>query len=509
MRKIHEVLRLHFEHQRSKREIARIIGASPTTVSDYIARAQLAGLQYPLAEDMTESDLEHLLFPPSEPSSVQRPAPNWNHIHNELRRKGVTLELLWQEYKAQQPNGFQYSAFCDHYRRWRHGLSLSMRQTHTPGEKLFIDYAGQTVPITDGATGEVRQAQVFVAVLGASNYTYLEATWTQQLPDWIGSHVRALTFFGGCTALWVPDNLRSGVTKASLYEPDLNPTYYDLANHYAVAVLPTRRRRPKDKAKVENAVLVVSRWVLARLRHQRFFGLNELNRALQQLLTDLNQRPFKKLPGCRASAFAELDQPALRPLPPRPYEFAEWKLARVGVDYHVEANGHYYSVPFQHARSQVDVRMTATTVEVFQGGQRLASHVRSSFKGRHTTIDTHMPPAHREVAGWSAERLAQQATAVGPRCTVLVERLLNGRRHPQQAFRSCLGVLRLGQQYGNERLEAACARALSHNAISWKSLQSILKNGLDLQPVGAQHRLDLPEHENVRGAAYYHSKQVH
>lgn len=509
MRKIHEVLRLHFEHGRSKRDIARIINVSPTTVSDYLARAKLAGLTFPLPSEVDDAALERRLFPPSEPSSVQRPAPAWPTVHNELRRKGVTLELLWQEYKADQPEGFQYSAFCEHYRRWRQHLSLSMRQTHTPGERLFIDYAGQTVGITDGSTGEIRDAQVFVAVLGASNYTYLEATWSQQLPDWIGSHVRALDFFGGCTELWVPDNLRSGVSKASRYEPDINPTYQDLAEHYGVAVLPARARRPKDKAKVENGVLVVTRWVLARLRHQRFFSLNELNRALHGLLHDLNQRPFKKLPGCRASAFAEMDQPALHALPVLRYEYAEWQVARVGVDYHVEVDGHYYSVPCQHARAEVDVRVTKTTVELFQRGQRIASHLYCAFKGRHTTIDAHMPAAHREVAGWNADTLTSRAVAVGPRCAVLVERLLHQRRHPQQAFRSCLGVLALGQKYGITRLEAACARALKHSAVSWKSVQAILKNGLDLEPQTTQRTLDLPEHENLRGAAYYQSNQLH
>jgi transposase len=509
MRKIHEVLRLHYEHGRSKREIARIINVSPTTVSDYLARAKVAGLSYPLSPEVDDTALERQLFPPSEPSSVQRPAPAWASVHNELRRKGVTLELLWQEYKAEQTDGFQYSAFCDHYRRWRQHLSLSMRQTHTPGERLFIDYAGQTIGVTDGNTGEIREAQVFVAVLGASNYTYIEATWSQQLPDWIGSHVRALDFFGGCTELWVPDNLRSGVSKASRYEPDINPTYHDLAEHYGVAVLPARARRPKDKAKVENGVLVVTRWVLARLRHQRFFSLNELNRALRSLLLDLNQRPFKKLPGCRASAFAEMDQPALHALPVRRYEYAEWKVARVGVDYHVELDGHYYSVPCQHARAEVDVRATKGTVEVFLRGQRIASHVYSGFKGRHTTIDTHMPAAHREVAGWNADTLTTRAAAVGPRCAVLIERLLHQRRHPQQAFRSCLGVLSLGQKYGIARLEAACARALKYSAVSWKSVQAILKNGLDLDPPAAQLTLDLPEHENLRGASYYQSNQLH
>lgn len=509
MRKIHEVLRLHFEQGRSKREIARVINVSPTTVSDYLARAKLAGLSYPLPPEVDDAALERRLFPPSDPSSVRRPAPAWANVHQELRRKGVTLELLWQEYKAEQADGFQYSAFCEHYRRWRQGLSLSMRQTHTPGEKLFIDYAGQTVGVIDGSTGEIRQAQVFVAVLGASNYTYLEATWSQQLPDWIGSHVRALEFFGGCTELWVPDNLRSGVSKAARYEPDINPTYHDLAEHYGVAVLPARARRPKDKAKVENGVLVVTRWVLARLRHQRFFSLNELNRAMRLLLEDLNQRPFKKLPGCRASAFAEMDQPALRALPARRYEYAEWKVARVGPDYHIDVDGHYYSVPCQHARAQVDVRVTKATVEIFLRGRRIASHASSSFKGRHTTINAHMPAAHREVAGWNAETLTAKAASVGPRCAVLFERLLHQRQHPQQAYRSCLGVLSLGQKYGIARLEAACARALKHNAVSYKSVQAILKNGLDLQPHTIQRSLELPEHDNLRGATYYQSHQLH
>ena len=506
MRKIIEVFRLYFDHSRSKREIARIIGSSPTTVTDYLSRAKVAGLSYPFPPELDEAALNRLLFPPSEPSAVQRPAPDWGAVHTGLRHKGVTLDLLWQEYKAEQADGFQYSAFCEHYRRWRQHLSLSMRQTHTPGEKLFIDYAGPTVEVTEMHTGEIRQAQIFVAVLGASNYTYIEATWSQKLPDWIGSHVRALDFFGGATELWVPDNLRSGVSRASRYEPDINPTYQDLATHYDVAVLPARARKPKDKAKVENGVLIVERWVLARLRLQRFFSLGELNRMLRTLLTDLNQRPFKKLPGSRASAFAEMDQPALRALPLSAYEYAEWKLARVGVDYHVEADGHYYSVPCLHARQQVDVRLTAAIVEIFQRGVRLASHTRCAFKGRHTTIDAHMPPAHRAMAGVNAESLRSQAAAIGARTEALVERLLHQRRHPQQAFRSCLGVLQLGRQYGNARLEAACARALKYNAVSWKSLQSILKHGLDQQaPDEHQRVLELPEHENVRGAAYYQS----
>ncbi|PHV04079.1 hypothetical protein CSQ96_27590 [Janthinobacterium sp. BJB412] len=333
------------------------------------------------------------------------------------------------------------------------------QETHTPGERLFIDYAGQTLGVTDGSTGEIRSAQVFVAVLGASNYTYIEATWSQQLPDWIGSHVRAFAFFAAAPSCGCPTTCAAVSRRPRATSQTSPPTYHDLAEHYGVAVLPARARRPKDKAKVENGVPVVTRWVLARLRHQRFFSLNELNRSLRTLLTDLNQRPFNKLPGSRASAFAEMDQPALRALPEQHYEYAEWKVARVGVDYHVEVDGHYYSVPCQHSRAQMDVRMTRSTVEVFLRGQRIASHAQCAFKRRHTTVAAHMPPAHREVAGWNAQTLTARAEAGGPRCALLMERLLRQRQHLQQAFRSCLGVLSLGQKYGIGRLEAACARA--------------------------------------------------
>jgi transposase len=297
MRKIFEVLRLSVADGRSHREIARAIIASPTTVGEILRRAKLAGLTYPLPTGLSEAEVEMLLYPPSAPSKTLRPEPDWAGVHRELRRKGVTLDLLWQEYKGEHPDGYQYSSFCDHYRAWAGRLSVSLRQTHAPGEKLFVDYAGPTVPVTDPLTGEIRQAAIFVAVLGASNYTYCDATWSQTLPDWTASHVRALEFFGGVPAMLVPDNLKSGVNKACYYDPELNPSYRDLAVHYAIAVVPARPYRPKDKAKAEAGVLLVERWVLARLRNQRFFSLNELNRHIAELMLALNRRPFKKLPG--------------------------------------------------------------------------------------------------------------------------------------------------------------------------------------------------------------------
>ena len=505
MRKIVEVLRLFAEGRYSHREIARIIHVSPTTVGEIIRRAKLAGVNYPLPTSVSEQTLEAQLYPVPAPSKSRRPEPVWADIHRELRRKGVTLDLLWQEYKMAHPAGFQYSSFCDHYRAWSGRLSLSLRQTHTPGEKLFVDYAGPTVPIVDPMTGEIRQAAIFVAVLGASSYTYCDATWSQTLPDWIGSHVRALEFFGGVPAMLVPDNLRSAVNKACYYDPELNPSYRELAVHYGTAVVPARPYRPKDKAKAEAGVLLVERWVLARLRNQRFFSLSELNAQISELMLRLNRRPFKKLPGCRESAFIEMDQPALRPLPATRHEFAVWKVATVNIDYHVEFDHHYYSVPYRFARQKVDVRATATTVELFHHGQRIASHVRSAQRGRHTTIDAHMTPAHQAVQGWNAPRLIEWASRIGPHTKAVIDHILHQRRHPQQGFRSCLGILQLAKTYGDSRLEAACERAIDINALSYSSLKSILKHGLDIKRLTMSAQTCLPlEHANVRGPHYYH-----
>ena len=461
MRKIKEVLRLKWAQGLSNRQIAKACGIARPTVGEYLRRAADAGLSWPLPTDLDEATLERQLFPP--PPSLPAPVrgvPDWSLVHQELKRKGVTLFLLWQEYRETHPEGYQYSWFCDHYRAWRGKLDVVMRQDHRAGEKLFVDYAGQTMPVVDRDTGEIREAQIFVAVLGASNYTYAEATWTQALPDWIGSHQRAFTFLGGVPEMVVPDNLRAGVSKAQRYEPDINPTYHDMATHYGVAVLPARARRPRDKAKVEAGVLLVERWILAALRRRTFFSLAELNAAITGLLEKLNARPFKKLPGTRRAHFEALDKPALRPLPAAPYVYAEWKKARVHIDYHVAIDGHYYSVPHALIKKQLDVRITQHTVECFHRGQRVASHRRSLNKGRHTTVPAHMPEAHRQVGEWTPQRLANWAAKTGPATEKLMTTVLTSRRHPQQAYRSCLGILRLGKAYGDDRLEAACRRAL-------------------------------------------------
>ena len=506
MRKIREVLRLKWGNGMSNRRIAVSSGIGRPTVSEYLRRAEEAGLSWPLPDDLDDARLELLLFPPPPDLPAQeRGIPDWAHIHGELKHKGVTLFLLWQEYRANHPDGYQYSWFCEHYRAWQGKLDMVMRQDHRAGEKLFVDYAGQTVPVIDRATGEIREAQIFVAVLGASNYTYAEATWSQSLPDWIGSHVRCLHFLGGIPELVVPDNLRSGVSKAHRYEPDTNPTYQDMASHYGVAVLPARVRKPRDKAKVEGGVLIVERWILAVLRHRQFFSLVELNTVIRELLEKLNARPFRKLPGCRREHFEQLDLPVLQPLPAEPYVYAEWKKARVHIDYHVAVEGHYYSVPYALIKKEVDVRITRNTIECFHRGNRVASHQRSHHKGRHTTVTAHMPESHRQAGEWSPERLMRWASKTGPATEKLIQTVLGSRKHPQQAYRSCLGILRLSKPYGDERLEAACRRALTLGSCRYKSIESILKHRLDEQPLEAQQELALPDtHDNIRGPAYYH-----
>jgi transposase len=506
MRQIREVLRLKWELGYSDRQAALACGVSRPAIKTYLARATAAGLSWPLPDDLDDPALEQRLFPaPAVTPARARPLPDFAAMHQELRRKGVTLMLLWEEYKAVHPDGLQYSQYCEHYRRWASRIKPSMRQVHPAGEKCFVDYAGQTVGVIDPRTGELRHAQVFVAVLGASHYCYAEATWSQSLPDWIGSHVRALRYFGGVPELLVPDNLASGVTRAHRYEPVLNPTYREMAAHYGTAILPARVRKPRDKAKVETAVQLVERWILARLRQRQFFSLAELNAAIAALLEDLNTRALQLLPGNRRSQFEQIDRPALRPLPPLPYVFAEWTHARVHVDYHIAVAGHYYSVPYTLIGQQLDVRLSAATVEVFRRGQRVAAHARSHEKGRHTTVPEHMPVAHREHAHWTPARLIAWAGKTGPATARLIETLMARRAHPQQAFRACLGIMRLGKTYGDARLEAACVRALSIGAHSYRSLESILRRRLDQQPVSPDSpSTPSPVHDNLRGPGYYH-----
>lgn len=508
MKKITEVLRLRHEAQLSLNKIARACNLSKGVVSKYVSLAQSRGISWPLADDIDEVRLEALMFPVKASPQQRFVQPDYFQVHQELKAKGVTLHLLWSEYVAvYEAQAYQYSQYCHHYRVWRSKQKRSMRQHHRAGEKLFIDYCGPTVEIIDPGSGEIRSAQVFVSVLGASSYTYAEATWTQSLPDWIASHQRALRFYGGVTQLLIPDNLKSAVTKASRYAPKINETYAEMAAHYQTAILPARPRKPKDKAKVEAGVLLVERWILARLRHHTFFSLAQLNRHIAELLSDLNTRPFQGRKESRQSLFETIDRPALKALPQEDYIFARWCRAKPGIDYHVQVEKRFYSVPHALVGEVLDVRITATTVEVMHKGKRVASHVRLGEGNiRHSTLTEHMPKSHQAHRDWSPGRFINWARKIGPCTTEVIKRQLTNRRHPEHGYRACLGLLNLARRYDDARLESACKRALAIRSTSYTSIASILSTGLDRQPLENEDtpQKDLPLHSNLRGANYYH-----
>ncbi len=508
VRKIKEILRLIHTCSLSNREIAQSCDVARSTVSDYLRRAKAAGVNWPEAADITETELEERLFPNEHlASSVQRPPPDCDYIYDQLRRYrnvNLTLTQLWLEYKEKHSDGYQYTQFCEYYHRWRGRLDYCMRQEHRAGEKTFIDYS-DGLSIVNHLTGELIPTQLFVAVWGASNYTYADATLSQTLPDWIGSHVRAFQYFGCLARMLVPDNLKSGVNKACFYEPELNPTYAEMAEHYGCAVLPARPQKPRDKAKVEVGVLIAQRWILSVLRQRTFYSLTELNAAIRECLERLNTRPMRRLGKSRRDLFETIDRPNALPLPPKAYEYAEWLKATVNIDYHIEIDHHYYSISFRLLRERLDVRLTATTVEAFHKGERVAAHVRSYVRGAHTTLREHMPPEHQQYAEWSPSRFIQWAGKIGVATAQLVEKIMAARTYPEQGYRACMGIIHLGQHYEPERVEAAAKRAIKYNTCSFKSVSAILAAGLDWQTDDGEtpRQLTLPEHGNIRGKGYY------
>lgn len=507
MRKIRDVLRYRHDTGLSLEAIARALNISKGVVAKYLKLATAVGLSWPLPDELDDRALERRLYQQPAARTSAFSEPDYAIVHQELKRKGVTLILLWEEYRAAAGNtAYQYTAFCTRYRAWAGKLKRSMRQIHRGGEKLFADYAGPTIPIIDAATGEIRPASIFVAVLGASSYTFACATSGQTQADWLDGIGRALAFIGGVPELIVPDNPRALVRVANRYEPELNRATLEFAQHYGSVILPARPRKPQDKAKVEVGVQVVERWILARLRHRQFFAVAELDAAIAELLTALNQRPFQKLPGCRREAFETLDAPYLRALPASRFVLAEWKQAAVNIDYHVEVDGRYYSVPHALVRQKVELRITRGSIEVLAKGRRVASHPKHPRKGGYSTIAEHMPAAHRAHAGWSPSRLMHWANTIGPATGELVKRLLLAKQHPEQGYRACLGLMRLAKRVGRERMEAACTRALAIGAYAYRSVASILDKGLDRQPIAppTQAELALPDHANVRGPDYYH-----
>jgi transposase len=506
MRNIREILRLSYENGLSSRKIALTCNCSYVTVLHILEKAADTGLPWPLPEDMDDQELEEKMYPGTGvQTESQRPLPKMEYLHTELSRPGVTLQLLWQEYKREHPDGLMYSHFCEHYRQWAKTCDLSMRQIHKAGEKMFVDWAGATMRVVGKETGEVQEAYLFVGVLGASGYTFIEGCLTMDMPNWIGAHCRAFRYFGGVPQVIVPDNLRTGVNKVCRYEPEINATYQEMANHYHVAVIPARPRKPKDKPKAEGSVLIAERWIVAALRNQIFFSITELNTAIQEKMEELNNKPFQKLSGSRRILFETVDKPALKPLPLEPYVFAFWKKVKVNLDYHVAFEDNYYSIPYQLVGEYVDLRISATTIEILHNNKRVASHLRNYGKRQQITIPEHRPANHRFYAEWSPERLVKWAQEIGPHTALFIQAMIDGRNHPEQAFHACLGILRLGKCYPAERMEKAALRALSFQAVSYKSFKTILEKGLDQLRPNETASTPIVSHNNIRGAAYYSS----
>jgi transposase len=512
MRRVREMLRLTLDAGLGGREVARRTGIAASTLREMLRRFEQSGLPWPLPLDLSDADLEDRLY--GEAGSKQghrrRPEPDWAALNRELKRKHVTLQILWDEYIEANPDGYRYSRFCELYRGWEVRLPVTMRQTHLGGDKLFVDYAGDTVPvIVDRLTGKTQQAHIFVAVMGGSSLSFAYASWTETLPDWIDAHVQAFAYFGGAPRLLVPDNPKVAVIKACFYDPQVNRTYGEMAAHYDTALLPARPRRPRDKAKVEAAVRIVERWLLGRLRNRRFYSLANVDAAITELLAWLNeQRVLRYVGRTRRQLFEEIDAPRLKALPAEPYALAEWRLLKIGPDYHVDFDGHFYSVPYRHARAHVEVRATLRTVEVFLKGERIAAHLRGSGDGKSTTLPEHMPSSHRRYADWTLERILRDAGAIGPSTDLLCRMILEARPHPEQGFRSCLGIVRLAKSVGVIRLEAASLRALQIGTLTYGAVKSILDNRLDGQPVrrargGEDDGLPIA-HPNIRGPGYYH-----
>lgn len=502
MRMLSEVLRLKLEKKLPIRQVSLSCKLARSTVSDYLGRARVAGLRWPLPEGMDDAALNKLLFPERQ-NTDERLKPDMAYVRNEMRRKSVTLQLLWEEYRKDNSDGYGYSQYCQIYRDWLGTQEYTLRQEHRAGEKLFVDFAGDTIPVYNAITGEIRQAHVFVAVLGCSNYTYAEATWTEKLDDWIDAQINAMEHNGGVTDAVVPDNPKPIVTSPCWYDPDINRTYQELAEYYGFAVIPARPGKPRDKAKVESGVLVVERWILAALRNQKFFSLGELNEAIRQLVKRLNERSFKKLKGSRKEVFEQLERSTLKPLPVSRYELAHWKNVTLNIDYHIELDGHYYSAPCHLVRQKLTARYTNKTVEIYNKSKRVAVHARSYLKGRYTTVMEHRPPSHQHYLDWSPERIQSWAFSIGQDCGVAVQLLIESKSIPEYAYRSCLGIIRLGKSYGNDRLNQACVRAIKCNIVGYRQIKSILKSGHDRLPLTAAPEPAAVIHDNLRGAQYY------
>jgi transposase len=506
MRKLREVLRLTMGSGMPERQVGIALGIGKGTVNDIVHRAKAAGVGWPIPDDLDDVALEAKLYPPRVPSGTIRPLPDWAEIHREMAKKGVTLALLWEEYRADNPDALGYSQFCNLYREWTKKLDVVMRHEHKAGERLFTDFAGDTIPIYKRATTMVDfDANLFVSAMGISTLIYAEALTSEALDEWTMAHVNSFEGMGAVPHITVPDNLRSAVTKAHRYEATINRTFEEMATHYGTCVIPARARKPRDKAKVENSVLLAERWIIARLRKRKFYSLGELNEAIRECVAIINAKPFKKIPGSRNSLFAELDRPAMLPLPSQRYEFGEWKSYKVPFDYHLPAVGQYWSAPHHLVGHKVEIRISARSIEIFTKTKRVASHLRvPGTTKRYVTDPAHMPKSHREHAEWTPERMIAWAAKTGPETKAFVAELLASRPHPEHGYRSVLGIIRLEKKHGAERVEKATKRARALRSYSYHSVESILKNNLEDRPLPERHRTRRNrQHDNIRGPEHY------
>lgn len=506
MRKIKEVLRLHYEAKLSQANIAKVNHISRYTVGQYILRFAAAGLSWPLSGEITDTILESKLFPGKKDKSG-RPALDYGYLLKEIRRPDATLAVLWEEYKQQNPDGYQYSYFCDLFNAYRGKLNYSMRQEHKAGEKTFLDFGDSPLKIIDRQTGQETRTKIFVSVWGASNYLYAESSLDEKLATWISLNIHALEYYGCCPRAMVPDNLKSAVSKASRYEPDINPTYAEFAEHYGTVIFPARPYRPKDKSRAENGVKLAKRWILFRLRNQTFYALRELNQANRLLLADFNSRLMKKMKKSRRELFELWDKPHALLLPEKRYEYAEWKKAKVQFNYHIAYDNHNYSVPYTFVHKEVDIKATVSLLEVYCHGKRICSHTRSYREHGYTTVREHMPERHIKYLEWTPERILNYAGKYGPAVQALVQEIMAQRKFPEQAYKACLGIIRLENVYSADRLNLACRRALDYKASSYRSVENILKNGLDKQTPLSKSPSFNRQHENIRGADYYREGQ--
>lgn len=507
MRHVREILRQKLELGHKHRQIAKALHISAGSVGETVSRANQLGLDWAAVGKLDDTELEARLYGAKGRNCAERPVADMAHLHAELHRPGVTLQLLHLEYLEEHPDGYRYTTFCEQYREWCRRRAATMRQHHAAGDKMFVDYSGKKPHLIDRVTGEFIEVELYVAVLGASNYTYAEATMTQQIVDWTASNTRALEYFGGVPNAIVPDQLKSAVTTACRYEPGIQRTFDEYAEHYGTTIFPARPVKPRDKAKAEVAVQVIQRWILARLRNEVFYSLGDLNRRIRELLEDANGMKMQVYRCSRRELFERVERDVLRPLPEKPFEYADWKKVTLNVDYHASFEEHYYSAPYTLIGEELWLRATATTIEIFHARRRTAAHARSHEKHKHSTIGEHMPLAHRKHAEWTPGRILHWAQTVGPNTAQLAEAILKERRHPEQGYRSCLGIFRLSKKYGEERVEAACLRAFLAGARSYRHVESILRHGLDRAPAldtGERSQSVGIKHDNIRGRDYYH-----